>query len=441
MKRAQQIRQAVVRESSPDDVDAIRQQFPILSRTMRGQPLVYLDSASTTQKPRRVIDAETRFYETQNANIHRGVYELSEEATRAYVAAHEAVARFVNAASAEEIVFTRNATEAINLVAHSLADSRLLTPDSRLILTAMEHHSNIVPWQEVAQRVGAQLQWVELTADGNLDLENFARTLSAGKHRVFAGRPTPGVCLVAVTHVSNVLGAVNPIGDIVRMAHEVGALVLVDAAQSVARLPIDIRAWDADFVAFSGHKMYGPTGVGVLYAKRELLEMLPPYIRGGDMVKTVTRAGATWNDLPWKFEAGTPNIAGGVAFGEAVRFLQETGLPNVWKREQELVAYTLPKLLEIPGLRVVGPVPRPNTQTPKRAGVFSFTLDGIHSHDLASFLDEQGIAIRGGHHCAQPLLQSLGLAECARASVGVYTTAEDIDRLIGALKQARRILG
>lgn len=412
------------RSVSRSDLDTEREQFPILSRTMRGAPLVYLDNASTTQKPRRVIEAETRFYETMNANVHRGVYELSEQATAAYVGAHEAVARFIGAQSAEEIIFVRNTTEGINLVAHALERPGLSPLRPGLILvTAMEHHSNIVPWQQLAQRTGATLAWVKLTSEGILDLEDLEKKLAT---------QTPGVCIVAITHVSNVLGTVNPIAEVVRQAHAAGALVLVDAAQSVARLPVNVQAWDADFVIFSGHKMYGSTGVGVVYGKRGLLERMEPFLTGGDMVKTVTRESATWNDLPWKFEAGTPNIAGGVALGETVRFLEEIGMDNVWAHEQELVSYALPRLKEIPGLRVLGPA--------ARAGIFSFTLPSIHSHDLASFLDERGIAIRGGHHCAQPLLASLGLTECARASAAVYTTKGDIDRLVEAVAEARKEL-
>lgn len=420
-------------------IGAVRAQFPILSRTMRGQPLVYLDSASTTQKPRAVIDAEASFYETTNANIHRGVYELSEQATEAYVAAHEAVARFIGAASLEEIIFVRNATEGINLVVWTWALQNI-RPGDRILLTAMEHHSNIVPWQQLAQRTGATLAWVELTSEGILDLEDLEKKLSAFKHRVFEYNQTPGVCIVAITHVSNVLGTVNPVPEVVRRAHAAGALVLVDAAQSAGRLPIDVRAWDADFVVFSGHKMYGPTGVGVVYGKRALLEAMGPFLTGGDMVKTVTRERATWNDLPWKFEAGTPNIAGGVALGETVHFLEEVGLDRVWAHERELVEYALPKLRAVPGLRLLGPM-SPIGPMGLRAGIFSFTLDGIHSHDLASFLDARGIAIRGGHHCAQPLLTTLGLTECARASVGLYTTAGEIDRLVSALEEARKVLG
>lgn len=402
------------------DVEAVRTQFPILTRAMRGRPLIYLDNASTTQKPQRVIDAETAFYETQNANIHRGVYELSEEATAAYVAAHETVARFIGAASAEEIIFVRNTTEGINLLVWTWALQHV-RPGDRILLTAMEHHSNIVPWQAFARGGRAALEYVELTPDGQLDLEDLDRKL--------AQKPK----IVSLTHVSNVLGTVNPVAEVARRAHAAGAVVIVDAAQSVSRFPIDVRELGADFLAFSGHKMYGPTGVGVVYGKREHLESMGPFLTGGDMVKTVTRERATWNDLPWKFEAGTPNIAGGVALGETVRFLEEIDMRNVWVHEQMLVRYALPRLQAVPGLRLLGPA--------DRSGIFSFTLDDVHSHDLASFLDERGIAIRGGHHCAQPLLASLGLAECARASVGVSTTTEEIDRVVTALEEARRTLG
>lgn len=407
-------------EAGTIDQAALRAQFPILARPMRGQRLAFLDNASTTQKPLAVIEAEAQFYRALNANVHRGVYELSEQATAAYVAAHEAVARFIGASSADEIIFVRNATEGINLLVWTWALQHV-RPGDRILLTAMEHHSNIVPWQRLARARRATLQYVELTADGRLDLENL-RTKLAAKPK-----------LLSVTHVSNVLGAINPISEIVALAHAAGVPVLVDAAQSAGHLPINMKDWDAEFVVFSGHKMYGPLGVGVVYGKRELLEAMEPFLTGGDMVKTVTRQAATWNDLPWKFEAGTPNIAGGVALSGAVAFLSELGMERVWAHEQEIVAYALPKLRALSGITVLGPE--------ERAGIFSFTMEGVHSHDLASFLDERGIAIRGGHHCAQPLLETLGLTECARASVGIYTTTEDIDRLLGALEEARQVLG
>lgn len=410
-----------IRSSVQSDLDmrTLRAEFPMFSRSMRGNSLVYLDNASTTQKPQRIIDAETRFYETVNANVHRGVYELSEQATAAYVSAHEEIARFVGAQSAEEIIFVRNATEGINLLAWTWAAERV-QPGDIILLTAMEHHSNIVPWQQLAKVQRARLQYVELTADGQLDREDLKNKL--------AGKPK----LLSLTHVSNVLGTINPIADIVTLAHAAGVPVIVDAAQSAGHLPIDVKVWNAEFVVFSLHKMYGPMGMGVVYGKKELLEQMNPFLTGGDMVKTVTRDHATWNDLPWKFEAGTPNVAGGIAAAEAVRFLSEVGINNMWKREKELVMYALPILKQIPGLTILGP--------DDRVGIFSFTLNGIHSHDLASFLDERGIAIRGGHHCAQPLLTSLGLTDCARASVGLYTTTEDIDRLIAALSEAQQIL-
>lgn len=422
------------------DVRALHAQFPILRRTMRGHPLVFLDNASTTQKPERVIDAEKRFSETMNANIHRGVYELSEQATAAYVDAHESVARFIGAASAKEIIFVRNATEGINLVVWTWGLANLKAGD-RILLTAMEHHSNIVPWQRLARRTGARIEWVELTPHGLLDLDDLERKLTSQGHSEQKRR----VSLLSLAHMSNVLGTVNPVREIVERAHAHGVRVILDAAQSVPRMPVDARELDVDFLVFSGHKMYGPTGTGVVYGKRELLETMEPFLTGGDMVKTVTREGATWNDLPWKFEAGTPNIAGGVALGEAARFLTELGMENVWAHEQALAEYALPKLRAVPGLRLIGPISPIGPIRPMgpsggwaKAGIFSFTLDGIHSHDLASFLDTRGIAIRGGHHCAQPLLASLGLTECARASVGLYTMAEEIDRLVSALEEARR---
>jgi len=412
------------------DVAALRGQFPILARTMRGAPLAYLDNASTSQKPQLVIDAEAHFYETLNANIHRGVYELSEQATAAYVGAHEAVARFIGAEGPEEIIFTRNATEGINLIVWTWGLAHLQT-GGRVLLTAMEHHSNIVPWQTIARGDHATIDWVELTPDGELDLDDLDRKLAL--------KPK----IVSVTHVSNVLGTVNPIAEITRRAHAVGAVVVVDAAQSVSRLLVNVQELDVDFLVFSGHKMYGPTGVGVVYGKRKHLDAMGPFLTGGDMVKTVTRQRATWNDLPWKFEAGTPNIAGGVALGETVRFLEDIGMENIWAHERELVNYALPKLQAVPGLRLIGPISPISPIGPigsLRAGVFSFVLDSIHSHDLASFLDERGIAIRGGHHCAQPLLATLGLTECARASVGVYTTPEEVDQLVSALDDARKAL-
>ena len=319
----------------------IREQFPILKKKMHGKPLVYLDNGATTQKPQRVINAEKEFYETTNANIHRGVYELSEKATAQYESAHEKVASFIGAESFKEIVFTKNTTEAINLVASSLPNE-IFRDKKKILVTIMEHHSNLLPWQRLARERGLVLEFVELAQDGNLDLVDLKNKLNNQ------------VAILAVTHVSNVLGTVNPIDRIVKMAHKVNALVLVDSAQSIARLPINVKKNKVDFLVFSGHKMYGPLGIGVLYGRRELLEKMEPFMLGGDMVTTVTRKSATWNNLPWKFEAGTPNIAGGVALGMAVDFIKSVGIPSIWQHEQELVEYVISKLLEIEGLVIVG---------------------------------------------------------------------------------------
>jgi len=421
----------------------IRAQFPILKQKMYGKNLVYLDNAATTQKPVSVINAEKEFYETTNANIHRGVYELSEKATEQYVTAHQKVAKFIGARSFEEIIFTKNTTEAINLVAQSLP-RKLFGKNKKILVSIMEHHSNLLPWQRLARETGTLLEFIELTEDGRLDLTDLRKKL------------TRQTTLLAVTHVSNVLGAVNPIEEIVKMAHKAGALVLVDAAQSVARLPINVKKMDADFLAFSAHKMYGPLGIGVLYGKKNLLEQMTPFLVGGDMVQTVTRNNATWNVLPWKFEAGTPNIAGGVALSAAIDFVEKIGLDNIWQHEQELVNYVLPKLAKIKGLKVLGldivgadlrVRPRGNTQRcslTKRllnhAGVISFTVDKIHSHDLVTLLDAEGIAARGGQHCAQPLLETLGLKESTRISFSVTTTTEELDKFLVVLKKSIKLL-
>lgn len=424
--------------------EKIREQFPILKTKIHGKPLVYLDNAATTQKPISVIAAETAFYATSNANAHRGVYALAERATADYVAAHQRVAQFIGAKSFEEIVFTKNTTEAINLVAGALSDE-FFRGKKKILITAMEHHSNLLPWQRLASRRGLRLDFVEITKDGQLDLADLKNKL------------TEETAILAITHISNVLGTVNPIDKIVKMAHKAGALVLVDAAQSVARLPIDVQKLDIDFLVFSGHKMYGPLGIGVLYGKRAVLEKMPPFLLGGDMVKTVTRENAVWNDLPWKFEAGTPNLAGAIGVVAAIDFIERVGLKDIWKHEQALVNYIMPKLLAIDGLRIVGandivgehlrvlPCGRTQRSAPTakplvRAGVISFTVDGIHSHDLASLLDLEGVAVRSGQHCAQPLLETLGIKECARISFGATTTIAELDDFIVALKKSIKIL-
>ena len=401
---------------------APRDDFPILARTVHdGQPLIYLDSAASAQKPHQVLDAMDRFARTSYANIHRGVHTLSEEATAAYEGARKKVARFINARSVREIIWTRNTTEAINLVARSWADANL-KPGDVILSTLLEHHSNIVPWQLAAARTGARVEYVPITDEGELDLEGFDRLLEQYHPR-----------LVAMTQMSNVLGTLPPARDLIARAHAAGALVLVDAAQSVPHLPVDVRALDADFLAFSGHKMLGPSGIGVLWGRRELLEAMPPFMGGGDMIREVTLAGSTWNDLPWKFEAGTPAIVETVGLGAAVEYLSALGMERVREHEHQLVSYALERLATVPGLRIYGP------PAERRGGVVSFILGDIHAHDLATLLDREGIAVRAGHHCAQPLMERYGLPATTRASFYVYTTSSEIDALAEALERAKGV--
>jgi cysteine desulfurase/selenocysteine lyase len=399
----------------------IRNDFPILSRSVHGKPLVYLDSTASSQKPRAVIDTMNVYYETYNANVHRGVYEISEEATAAMEKARVKVARFVNARQGKQIIFTRNTSEGINLVAYSWGNANIKAGDL-IILTEMEHHSNLVPWQLLAQRTGARLEFVPVTDDGLLRLDIYEQLLQQ--------QPK----LVAFTHMSNVLGTINPAQAMIAQAHAVRATVLLDAAQSVPHLPVDVQALDVDFLCFSGHKMLGPTGIGVLYGKRDLLEAMPPFMGGGDMIRTVSLRESTWNDLPWKFEAGTPAIAEAIGLGAAVDYLNALGMQNVVRHEQELIGYAMQQLQEIPGLTIYGP------PAALRGGVISFTLGDIHPHDLASILDQEvGVAVRAGHHCAQPLMERFGLAATARASFYVYTIKEDIDILVQGLHKAMHI--
>lgn len=403
------------------NVQDIRKDFPILTRKFHGKPLVYLDSTATAQKPRRVLEAMDEFYSKHNANVHRGLYTLSEEATAAYEDAREQVRLFLNAGTVQEIVFTRNATESLNLVAKTWGKKNIGSGDT-IVLTELEHHSNIVPWQLLAQEVGASLVWVKITGDGTLDQDSFGSALSK--------RPK----LVALSHASNVLGTVNPVRDMVAKAHAAGAIVVVDGAAAAPHMPVDVQAIDCDFYVFSGHKALGPTGTGVLFGKRALLEAMPPFLGGGDMILEVTKVGATWNELPYKFEAGTPNIAGWVGFGAAVRYLQHLGMDRVWQHEQDVTRYALEALQRVPGITVYGP-----TGPEQRTAVFSFSLSRVHPHDVAAILDEQGIAVRAGHHCAQVLHQRLGVPSTTRASAYIYTTRDEIDRLIDGLAQVRKI--
>jgi cysteine desulfurase/selenocysteine lyase len=400
------------------DVVRRRQDFPILHREVHDHPLVYLDNAATTQKPWSVIEAERHYYAHYNANIHRGVHHLSQLATEAYEAARDRVRDFINAPSREEIVFTRGTTEAINLVAGSYGQS--LRAGDEILVTEMEHHSNIVPWQLLCQRSGAVLRVAPIDDTGQLIVEQFARLLG------------PRTRLVAFAHMSNALGSINPVRALVDLAHDAGALALVDGAQAVAHLPVDVRDLDCDFYAFSGHKLYGPTGSGVLYARRALLAAMPPWQGGGDMIRSVSFAGSTWNDLPYKFEAGTPNIAGGIALGTAIDYVRDVGLAAIAAHEADLLRHASEQALAFPGLTVIG------TAAAKGA-ILSFTLAGIHPHDVGTVLDAQGIAVRTGHHCAMPVMERYGLPATVRASFALYNTRAEVDALFRGLRQAQEM--
>ena len=396
--------------SQPFDVEAVRRDFPILSREVGGKPLVYLDSAATSQKPQAVIDALAAYYGGMNANVHRGVHTLSQEATDAYEGARAKARAFINAAEDAEIVFTRGTTEGINLVAHSLGAQRV-AEGSEVIISNMEHHSNVVPWQILCEERGARLRVVPINEDGELLMDEYEAMLG------------PRTALVSIVHMSNALGTINPVKDIVALAHAHGAPVLLDGAQAIPHLPVDVRELDCDFYAFSGHKLFGPTGIGVLYGKREWLEAMPPYQGGGDMIKSVTFERTIYNDLPYKFEAGTPHIAGVVGLGAAIDYVNGVGLARAAAYERELLEYGTEQLQAIGGLRLIG-------TARQKAGVLSFTLDGIHPHDIGTILDTQGIAIRTGHHCTQPLMQRFQIPATARASLAFYNTRAEIDALV-----------
>jgi cysteine desulfurase / selenocysteine lyase len=404
----------------PPDTDEIRSQFPLLARRQDGRPLAYLDNGATSQKPVGVIDALDRYWREQNANVHRGVYRLSEEATEMYERARQVVAARMGA-DRREVVFVRNATEALNLVAYSWGRQNVSEGD-RILLTEMEHHSNIVPWYQLAVEKGAELDWVPIETDGRLDLDAYASLLER--------RPK----LVGVAHVSNVLGTINPIRTITRMAHDAGALAVVDGAQAGPKLPLDMAAIGADFYALTSHKMYGPTGIGALYGRRELLEEMPPFIGGGSMIRAVRRNEITWADLPAKFEGGTPPIGEAVGYAAAIEWLDTIGLAAAHAHEAELTAYALERLADVPGLRIFGP-----PMGADRAGIVSFELEGVHGHDVAEILDRHAVCVRAGHHCAQILMERLGVAATTRASFAVYNTREEIDRLVEALADVRRI--
>jgi cysteine desulfurase/selenocysteine lyase len=403
------------------DLAAIRAAFPALHQQVHGKPLVYLDNAATTQKPQVVIDALRAYYEHDNANVHRGVHELSERATAAYEGAREKVRAFVNAASVREIIFTRNATESINVVARAWGDVNVRQGDE-ILISAMEHHSNIVPWQLLCERTGATLKVIPIDDRGDLVMDEFERLL------------TPRTRMLAIVQLSNALGTLNPVAEMAARAKAAGAMVLIDGSQAAYHLAVDVAALGADFYAFTGHKVYGPTGIGVLWGREAVLDAMPPFLGGGDMIRTVTFDGSTWNDLPYKFEAGTPNIAGAIGLGAAIDFVRGIGFDGIGAHESMLLARATEAVESLPGVRVVG-------TARKKASVLSFVMDGIHPHDIGTVVDREGVAIRTGHHCAQPVMDRFCIPATARASFAMYNTVDDIHALVGALKRAQTLLG
>jgi cysteine desulfurase/selenocysteine lyase len=401
------------------DVETIRREFPILSEKVRGKALVYLDNAATSQKPQAVIDAIARYYQGGNANIHRGVHFLSEHATEEHEAARDAVRSFISAARSEEIIFVRGTTEAINLVAQTYGRAHVKAGDEVLV-SAMEHHSNIVPWQILCEQQGARLRVIPINDQGELLLDEFKKLLG------------PRTKIVAVTHVSNALGTVNPIQEIVKTAHAHGVPVLVDGAQAVQHMKVNVQELDCDFYAFSSHKMYGPMGVGVLYGKRALLEAMPPYQGGGDMIRSVTFDKTTYNQLPYKFEAGTPDVAGAIGLGVAINYLTGLGIEGVAAHEHDVLNYATETLSDVPGIRLIG-------TAKEKAGVLSFVMDGVHPHDIGTILDQEGIAVRTGHHCAQPIMQRFGIPATVRASFGLYNTRGEVDALVAGIQKVREV--
>ncbi|WP_368408564.1 aminotransferase class V-fold PLP-dependent enzyme [Halorussus halophilus] len=410
-----------MQKSDALDVERIREDFPILQREFDGQQVVYLDNAATTQTPKQVVEAISEYYYEYNANVHRGIHQLSQEASIAYEEAHDTVADFVGADGREEMVFTKNTTEAENLVAYSWGLNEL-GPEDEIVLTEMEHHASLVTWQQVGKKTGAEVKYIPITEDGYLDMEAAAELI------------TDDTEMVSAVHVSNSLGTVNPISELADIAHDHDALIFGDGAQAVPNRPVDVKDLDVDFYAFSGHKMAGPTGIGGLYGKEEILEDMEPYLYGGDMIRKVTYEESTWNDLPWKFEAGTPSIAQGIAFAEAVEYLEDIGMENVQRHEERLAGYALEQLSELGDIDIYGPMNHRD-----RGGLVAFNLEGVHAHDLASIMNDSAVAIRAGDHCTQPLHDKLGVAASARASFYIYNTTEEIDKLVEAIDDAREL--
>lgn len=411
-----------VKESGAIDVAKVRRDFPILERQVHGKPLAYLDNAATSQKPLPVVQKVNDYLQLYAANVHRAIYEIGEEATEEYEDAREQLVRFVNAAGSEELVYTSGTTEALNAIAYGWGLKGNLNEGDEIVTTVMEHHSNTIPWYFLKDLRGVKIKWVDVDDHGRLRMEEYDELIT---------RKTK---LVTVVHASNVLGTINPVAEIAKRAHEVGALCVVDAAQSVPHMPVDVKALDADFLAFSGHKMMGPTGIGGMYAREEILQEMEPFLGGGEMIREVHKGWAKWNELPWKFEAGTPNVLGAIGLGAAAAYLTQLDMERVREHEVALTAYALRRLSQVPGLRIFGP---PTAED--RGGVISFELEGVHAHDIASILDEEGIAVRAGHHCAQPLMDRLEVPATTRASFYVYNTQAEADRLAEALEKVREV--
>jgi len=400
-------------------IELLKKDFPIFSRKINDKIITYLDSSSTSQKPIQVLDSQEKFYKEYNANIHRGVYKLSEEATKAYEEAHKQVASLINA-SAEEVIFTSGTTASLNLLAYSLC--KTLKPGDEIVISQLEHHANLVPWQQLAKQYNLKLKFINIDSECKLDLKH-AESIITDKTKI-----------VSICHISNAVGTINPIKDICKLAHKHNALFIVDAAQSVPHIPVDVKDLDVDFLAFSGHKMLAPTGTGVLYGKKHLLENLSPFLYGGDMISEVKFEDSTWNELPWKFEAGTPNISGGIALGIAAEYLKKAGLENIQRHVKEVSEYAVERLSMIRGLTIYGP------KDPKdRAGIISFNIEGIHAHDVATILDREGVCVRGGHHCAMPLMNLLNIQGTVRASFYLYNTFDDVEVLYNALENAKKV--